>query len=265
MNKLQTSLVEQLKELSILSSDQFKSRAYAKAAKQIELLDTEEFMSRTNFLDIEGIGKSINSKILYFKENYRIPQLEKLREMQRDYLDPKLYKVRKSFITKRIPYETAQFYLDNILSLLDITELSAVIPVGSLRRKAEYIADIDLLVNNDSGVYCLLVNKLKNRNDFTLLVQGPKKVSFLIDNDEKTQVDITFNEDPKLIGYATLHFTGSKEFNIRCRNAAIKKGYRLSQNGLKPIDANTPEAPELITEEAILSFLGIGYVKPENR
>lgn len=264
MNKLQTSLVEQLKELSILSSDQFKSRAYAKAAKQIELLDTEEFMSRTNFLDVEGIGKSINSKILYFKENHRIPQLEKLREMQRDYLDPKLYKVRKSFVTKRIPYETAQFYLDNILGLLDVTELPTVIPVGSLRRKAEYIADIDLLVN-DSEVYCLLVNKLKNRHDFTLLVQGPKKVSFLIDNDEKTQVDITFNEDPKLIGYAILHFTGSKEFNIRCRNAAIKKGYRLSQNGLKPIDANTPEAPELITEEAILSFLEIAYVKPENR
>lgn len=264
MNKLQTSLVEQLKELSILSSDQFKSRAYAKAAKQVELLDTEEFMNRTNFLDIEGIGKSINSKILYFKENGRIPQLENLRIMQRDYLDPKLYKVRKSFVTKRISYETARSYLDKILGLLDFTELSTVEPVGSLRRKAEYIADIDLLVN-DAKVYGLLVNKLKTHHDFTLLVQGPKKVSFLIDNDEKTQVDITLNEDPKLIGYAILHFTGSKEFNIRCRNAAIKKGYRLSQNGLKPIDANTPEAPELITEEAILSFIGIGYVKPENR
>ena len=264
MNKLQTSLVEHLKELSILSSDQFKSRAYAKAAKQIELIDTEEFMSRTNFLDIEGIGKSINSKILYFKENHQIPQLNQLREIQRDYLDPKLYKVRKSFVTKRIPYKTAQFYLNNILSLLDITELPSVIPVGSLRRKAEYIADLDLLVN-DSGVYDSLVNKLENRQDFTLLVKGPKKVSFLIDNIEKTQVDITFNEDPKLIGYATLHFTGSKEFNIKCRNAAIKKGYRLSQNGLKPIDANTPEAPELTTEESILSFIGIDYVKPENR
>lgn len=264
MNKLQTLLVEQLKELSILSSDQFKSRAYAKAAKQIELLDAEEFMSRTSFLDVEGIGKSINSKILYFKENHRIPQLDKLREMQKDYLDPKLYKIRKSFITKRIPYKTAQFYLDNILNLLDVDKLPAVTPVGSLRRKAGYIADIDLLIN-DSDVYCLLVNTLKNCQDFTLLVQGPKKVSFLIDNAEKTQVDITFNEDPKLIGYAILHFTGSKEFNIQCRNAAIKKGYRLSQNGLKPIDANTPEAPELITEEAILSFIGIDYVKPENR
>ena len=131
-------------------------------------------------------------------------------------------------------------------------------------RKAEYIADLDLLVN-DAEVYCSFINEIKIHSNFTLLVQGPKKVSFLIDNAEKTQVDITLNEDPKLIGYATLHFTGSKEFNIRCRNAAIKKGYRLSQNGLKPIDSNTPEAPELLTEKEILSFIGIGYVKPENR
>lgn len=264
MNKLQNSLVEQLKELSILSSDQFKSRAYAKAAKQVELLDTKDFMSRTDFLDIEGIGKSINSKILYFKENHQIPQLEKLREIQKDYLDPKLYKIRKTFITKRIPYKTAKYYLDNILNLLGSSELSKVIPVGSFRRKAEYIADLDLLVN-DAEVYCSFINEIKIHSNFTLLVQGPKKVSFLIDNAEKTQVDITLNEDPKLIGYATLHFTGSKEFNIRCRNAAIKKGYRLSQNGLKPIDTNTPEAPELLTEKEILSFIGIGYVKPENR
>ena len=180
---------------------------------------------------------------------------------------------RKGFLYYYINYKmqrgwldlgTAKYYLDNILDLLGSSELSSVIPVGSFRRKAEYIADLDLLVN-DAEVYCSFINEIKIHSNFTLLVQGPKKVSFLIDNAEKTQVDITLNEDPKLIGYATLHFTGSKEFNIRCRNAAIKKGYRLSQNGLKPIDPNTPEAPELLSEKEILSFIGIGYVKPENR
>jgi len=62
-------------------------------------------------------------------------------------------------------------------------------------------------------------------------------------------------------GAALLYFTGSKNFNIRMRNAAIAKGWKLNEYGLWDGD-------KLIagkTEEEIFEALGWEFVEPTAR
>ena len=61
---------------------------------------------------------------------------------------------------------------------------------------------------------------------------------------------------------ALLYFTGSGEFNVKMRNIAKEKGYKLSEYGLFDKDENKVK---LKSEEAIFKFLGMEYVEPENR
>lgn len=66
-------------------------------------------------------------------------------------------------------------------------------------------------------------------------------------------------------GYGLLYFTGSDKFNIQVRAQALKKGYTMNEHKLTPLSANTPPPPIMKTESEILAFLGIPYVKPEDR
>jgi len=77
MNK--KNLISQFNDLGEKESHPFKKRAYIKAAQIITEMSEEEFRSRNNFEDIEGIGAAINKKILQFKETGFI---EKWKELQ---------------------------------------------------------------------------------------------------------------------------------------------------------------------------------------
>ncbi|NIM12571.1 MAG: hypothetical protein GTO45_10700 [Candidatus Aminicenantes bacterium] len=76
MNK--KDLVKQLNGLADGETNPFKKRAYAKASRIIADMSEEEFNSRDNFKDIEGIGEAINKKILQFKETGFIEKWKEL-------------------------------------------------------------------------------------------------------------------------------------------------------------------------------------------
>ena len=68
--------------------------------------------------------------------------------------------------------------------------------------------------------------------------------------------------------FALLYFTGSGPFNVAMRNYAIEKGYSLSEYGLKCLRG--PREGDFVTdgfekEEDIFEFLGLRYIKPEDR
>ena len=74
----------------------------------------------------------------------------------------------------------------------------------------------------------------------------------------------------EIIGTALLYFTGSANFNRMMRLYASKKGYSLSDKGLtyKPSYNSKKEIyvnEKLVTEESVFNFLGIEYMKPEER
>ena len=72
--------------------------------------------------------------------------------------------------------------------------------------------------------------------------------------------------------YAMLYFTGSDYFNRSMRLFARKKNYSLSDHSLTPVERTTGmkqvwEGRNIVcyTEKDIFEFLGLDYMKPEDR
>ena len=259
MENSRKNCIKLLEELGILEGHQFKSRAYKNAARTLGNITDEDFNTCTNFMKYSGIGSSINSKILAFKETGVIEKLLNLRESNKSYLDPTLYKIRKGFITKRIPYKEATEICNTIFHGVDKKYLRSFVFCGSYRRKKEWIADIDVLCYGQDTYFELI--QFCEKCGYELLVNGDRKTSFRIPNAENTQIDITIceaNEYP----FAVLHFTGSKEHNIKMRREALKHGLKLNQYGLFDSNGNLINCS---TEKDIFKALGMPYVNPENR
>lgn len=138
---------------------------------------------------------------------------------------------------------------------------------GSFRRGKESSGDVDLLLRSDDpSVLNWLVTRLSVTGYLLeTLAHGAKKFMGIcrLGTGIPRRIDIlltTVEEYP----YALLTFTGSDKFNVAVRAHAITKGYSLNEHGLTVKTGVLPASP-LLTEEAILGFLGIKYVKPEDR
>jgi len=70
---------------------------------------------------------------------------------------------------------------------------------------------------------------------------------------------------PEEYWYTILYFTGSDVFNVSMRRYALTKGYSLSEHGLKRVRDGVPVPPAMNSEKDIFDFLGLTYVKPEDR
>ena len=64
------------------------------------------------------------------------------------------------------------------------------------------------------------------------------------------------------MGSLLQHFTGSKEHNVHLREYALKKGYSLSEKGIKMKDGTLKTFDN---EEKFYNFLGLDFVPPELR
>ena len=77
---------------------------------------------------------------------------------------------------------------------------------------------------------------------------------------DDVQVDCRVEEE-KSFGAALLYFTGSKNFNIKLRQLAIKKGLKINEYGVFRKDKFVCGK----TEEEIFKILGMSYIEPELR
>lgn len=138
-------------------------------------------------------------------------------------------------------------------------EVKKISCAGSLRRKKETVRDIDILVVSASPE--------KIMNAFTktpfvkdILAKGETKSS--IRTKEDTQVDCRA-VDEKSYGAALLYFTGSKNFNIKIRGIAQRRGYKINEYGAFTVAKEKLVAGK--TEEEIFKLLKMPYIVPELR
>lgn len=258
-----------LNELATLEGHQYKSRAYKHAYEEIANMNLDEFNSRTSFIDIFGIGKGINDKINEVRTTGTCKRLIELREESSELLSSQLYKVRKSFITKRIPLELAMNYVKNLLKVCwEYFPNIGLSVAGSIRRKKALVADIDLVATCTIDEFNSLCDKLIDyynyvlRKENVVISRGEYKMSFLIDDVNNIEVDLIHatKEDH---AFQMLYLTGSKEHNIKMRAIAKAKGYLLNQKG---IFINGDRIKRTFgTDRDIFNFLRIPYVEPENR
>ena len=130
---------------------------------------------------------------------------------------------------------------------------------GSLRRMAETIGDVDLLVaSSDAEPIMERFTSLSQVE--RVLAKGPTKSSII--TTKGLQVDLRVIE-PDVWGAAMIYFTGSKAHNVRIREMAVRKGLKLSEYGL--FDADDGELIAAETEEVVYEHLGLPFIPPTMR
>ncbi|MGA2774727.1 MAG: DNA polymerase/3'-5' exonuclease PolX [Candidatus Omnitrophota bacterium] len=159
---------------------------------------------------------------------------------------------------KRMTLQQAMDLSDTFLSNMSKTpEVKDIETAGSLRRKTETVGDIDILITSKEPEKIMdLFVKLPDVK--TVLAKGETKSSIRTKND--IQVDCRVVEQ-RSFGAALLYFTGSKDFNIRLRQLAIKKGLKINEYGVFRKDKFICGR----TEEEIFKTLGMSFVVPELR
>jgi len=153
-----------------------------------------------------------------------------------------------------------------VAELLTVPGVTRVEPAGSYRRRRETIGDLDLLAETTDAQ--ALVDRFVGLPgvERVLGAGGHKAAVTLADG---PQVDLMIMP-PGEAGTYLIHFTGSKDHNIRLRGIARDRGWSLSEKGyLRLAEDGTPAAGgELRTfpsEEQAYAFLDLPFIEPELR
>ncbi len=129
---------------------------------------------------------------------------------------------------------------------------------GSTRRMKETVGDLDILVTSKKGE--------KVMGFFTglgeverAIVKGPTKTTVLLKIGLTCDLRVV---DDNSFGAALQYFTGNKDHNVRLREIAIKKGYKLNEYGLFDKKGKSVAGK---TEEEVYNKLGMDAMPPEMR
>jgi DNA polymerase (family X) len=130
---------------------------------------------------------------------------------------------------------------------------------GSLRRMRESIGDVDVLAAaRDSKP--LMDAFTGSPMVAEVIARGPTKSS--IRTTTGLQVDLRV-VPPEVWGAALQYFTGSKAHNIRVREIAVRKGFKLSEYGLFRAEDDSLIVSE--TEQEVYEQLGLPWIPPTLR
>ncbi len=160
--------------------------------------------------------------------------------------------------SQRLPLGTALTAAEEIVALLRrVPAVREISPAGSVRRMRETIGDIDVLVSS-SGPAAVMDAFVAMPSVREVLAAGATKASIITHAD--LQVDLRV-VPPESWGAALQYFTGSKAHNIKLREMAIAKGYKLNEYGVFEGDRSIAGR----TEDEIYRALGLPWVPPELR
>ena len=170
---------------------------------------------------------------------------------------------------KRLLLPRAEQAIDSVIEGLSGTPgLRGIETAGSFRRKRETIGDLDLLAETDDPKALMerfvglgLVDEVVGRGGHKSAIRifrGP-------------QVDL-MSMPPGEAGAYLIHFTGSKEHNVRLRAIARDKGWSLSEYGFQrigedgePLTGDAAERRTFATEAEAYAFLDLPFIEPELR
>ncbi|OGE64577.1 hypothetical protein A3I48_00210 [Candidatus Daviesbacteria bacterium RIFCSPLOWO2_02_FULL_36_7] len=164
-----------------------------------------------------------------------------------------------------LPYAAVQ--ADKVLNYLKQNPLVLqAYPLGSLRRMVATVGDLDFAVSSEQEKE--VVDYFCKMKDVVRIVdQGINRVTVVFNSG--IQGDLLVGH-PDSFGALLQHFTGSKAHNIKLRTLAQKKGFSLSEYGIKKVTRikSLESREELITtetEDEIYKTLGMQTPLPEIR
>ncbi len=236
--------------------------------KEYEQLKKKIPVDISNLMRVQGLGPK-NIKTLWEKLEIRtLDDLERAAKAQKIRALPQFGQKSEEKILRGIEFlkqSGGRQLLGTLLPVIrdlektiaGFSEVERAAFAGSARRRRETVGDIDLLAVS-SKPEAVVERFLALPAIEHVYGKGPTKINVRL----KNGVDADLRIIPaKSFGAALCYFTGSKDHNIKLREIAIKKGYKLNEYGLfkggKFIAGRT--------EEELYRELGLSYVEPELR
>lgn len=160
--------------------------------------------------------------------------------------------------SRRLLLNVAQSQADLIISWMKKNPfVKRIDTLGSLRRQASTVGDIDLSVSSDRPTEVIAHFK-KYPHQIRVLEAGEHSASLILPNDYQADLMV---QPPQAYGSLLQHFTGSKHHNIALRELALKQGLSLSEYGIKKGNRKL----EFDSEEKFYNYLGLDWIPPELR
>jgi len=221
-----------------------------------ELIPLPKIGAKTAFKLVTELGVNSVSDLEKKAKKGEVAKLEGFgEESQADILEGiKEYKSRENRML--LPY--AEEIANEIITWMKKDKsVIKIDPLGSLRRRASTIGDIDISVSSNNSISCL-DHFCKYPNVKKIIEKGKRTASILLPNG--IQVDLMI-QSPQSYGSLLAHFTGSKHHNIALREYALKKGLSLSEYGIK----DKGKLKKFSDEKSLYKYLGLNFIPPELR
>jgi len=217
--------------------------------------------AKTAFKLTKELNLDPKDPILDLEKRAKLGEIARLEgfgeESQRDILRA-IQEVRGRTRRHLLPYAT-RVASEVIEWLLKEKKVEKACALGSLRRCASTVGDIDIAVASDDPD-TVIEHFISFPNTKRVIEKGKKTASIVILGD--VQVDLMVQPSFRF-GALLQHFTGSKHHNIALREYALKKGFSLSEYGIRK--RGTKGLISFKTEEEFYNFLGLDYIPPELR
>lgn len=239
-------------------------------AEPLEALHRRFPPSILDLLEVDGVGTKTAAMLF---ERFGIASLDDLERALRDGTlagAPRLGKKtlenwRRNLLAYkarmlRTPLSRARQIAREVMSFLaEGPQLHRLTPAGSLRRHEVTVGDIDLVCTSDDAAAVIARFCAWERAD-AVLAEGTTKASIWLPGG--LQIDLRVLP-PRLYGNLLQHFTGSRGHNIKLREYAVRKGLRVSENGI--LDLVSGAVSTMSEEAAVYEHLGMDFIAPELR
>jgi DNA polymerase (family X) len=130
---------------------------------------------------------------------------------------------------------------------------------GSVRRRRETVRDLDVIATAaDPAALTRTFTRLAWVVE--VVAHGDTKATVVSNDGLRFDLRVV---PPESFGNLLQHFTGSKEHNVALREAAVRRGYSVSEYGVE--DTTTGDVFRTRSEAELYEHLGYDYVPPELR
>ncbi|MBS7637485.1 DNA polymerase/3'-5' exonuclease PolX, partial [Candidatus Bathyarchaeota archaeon] len=131
--------------------------------------------------------------------------------------------------------------------------------VGSTRRMAETVGDLDILVSSERPT--AVVRRFTSMPNISRVIsKGRTRSTVILGKGVRVDLRVV---PPESYGAALQYFTGSKEHNIKLRKMAKERGLKLSEYGL--FERGSGKRIAGGKEWEIYHHLGLSWIEPELR
>lgn len=167
-------------------------------------------------------------------------------------------------LNSKIKKKDAIKIVDYLKKILDVD----ILLMGGFRLGKDSGKDLDLVVVNKKGMTEKILEKMEKigivKGIFDRGMEGITLLLKVPSYSKVVHVDFRFS-DKKTLPFYTLYFGSGENFSRKIRQHAKDIGYKLNEKGLFRLKNGNELDYKFNKEEDIFKFLGLEYVKPDDR